>query len=176
METYALALSRPSQGVLAFLLVFIQEHYLAVLVGLITFSITTLIIHSRNAKLDHIPGPFLARYTNLYSLYKSWKSGQDTDFLHHLHRRYGDVVRTAPRMVSVADPEAVELIYGLKARLSKVNLIMNALKGSGARSLLVFRMQQSMLHFQLAVLKCLPQYVTLMSTCSTVELFNKLIH
>lgn len=119
METYNFSLFRLFQGAMTLLLVFIQEHYLAGLVGL-ACSITTLIVHSRNAKLDHIPGPFFARYTNLYSLYNSWRAGQDTDFLHYLHRKYGDVVRTAPRMVSVADPEAVELIYGLKARLSKV--------------------------------------------------------
>jgi hypothetical protein len=104
MKTYEFSLSVPPQGVMALLLEFIQGHYLAVLAGLIVCSITTLLVHSKHARFDHIPGPFLAKYTNLYSFYNLWKAGQDTDFLHHLHRKYGDVIRTAPRRSASLTP------------------------------------------------------------------------
>ena len=38
-----------------------------------------------------------------------------------LHRRYGPLVRIAPNEISVADPEAVKVIYGIKSGFTKTD-------------------------------------------------------
>ena len=38
-----------------------------------------------------------------------------------LHQKYGKVVRIGPNMVSVGDPEAVSVIYGMNPALEKVS-------------------------------------------------------
>ncbi len=80
-------------------------------------------IQSKAYRLDHIPGPFLSRYTDAYRAYMAWKySGQDVNLFMKIHSKYGDVVRVGPRSVSVLDPAAVPSIYGVKARFNKVRL------------------------------------------------------
>lgn len=84
---------------------------------------------SRNAKLSHIPGPWIARYTDAWALYNSWRilrarqaGGPRNDSPRHraLQKRYGDVVRVGPRSVLVYDARAVPVIYSLRSRLEKV--------------------------------------------------------
>ncbi len=84
-----------------------------------------LIVNSKKARLSHIPGPFLARYTNAWSLYIAWKCvnhANRTVVQQKLQARYGDVVRTGPRSVTVLDPAAVSVIYGVRSKLDKVGL------------------------------------------------------
>ena len=77
------------------------------------------IVDSYRAGLGHIPGPFLARFTDLYRLVATWRAGRMGDFLVPLHEKYGDVVRIGPRSVSVSDPLAIPTIYNTKSRLWK---------------------------------------------------------
>ena len=79
------------------------------------------VVRSKAARIDHIPGPFLARYTNVLRAYMAVKySGREVNLYMKLHRKYGDVVRVGPQTVSVLDPKAVSIIYNVKARLRKV--------------------------------------------------------
>lgn len=81
-------------------------------------------IKSKSYHLDHIPGPFLSRYTDAYRAYLAWKySGQDVNLFMKVHSTYGDVVRIGPRSVSVLDPASIPSIYGVKARFNKVSLL-----------------------------------------------------
>lgn len=71
--------------------------------------------------LREIPGPSIARYTRLWKLYSVWKGD------HHrteiaLHKKYGPLVRIGPNHVSVSDPSAVSIIYGLNRGFTKVSL------------------------------------------------------
>jgi cytochrome P450 len=63
-------------------------------------------------KLRHIPGPFLAKFTDLWR----WHSMNNTHFygptLMKLHERYGRLVRVGPNFVSVSDPAAIGTVYG----------------------------------------------------------------
>ena len=69
--------------------------------------------------LDDIPGPLVAGYTNLWRLYVA--RGRRPELEHiRLHEKYGNLVRLGPRVVSVADPEAIKVIYGLNAGFVKV--------------------------------------------------------
>jgi hypothetical protein len=84
-------------------------------------SVLYLIKHSRDAGLDHIPGPWLARYSNLHAWIEAQRwHGSDVCYLRRLHEKHGPVVRVAPRRVSVCDPDAIPTIYGMRASLDKV--------------------------------------------------------
>ncbi|KAF5861953.1 hypothetical protein ETB97_012276 [Aspergillus alliaceus] len=111
----------------------------------ITF-VVYLIIYSHTAGLHHIPGPFLARYTNLHAwLHAQWYWGTNVCYLRRLHSTYGDVVRVGPRRVSVSNPDAIQAIYGMKASLNKSELIRAAQPlGKGPENL--FSVRDSKIH------------------------------
>lgn len=97
------------------------------LAGLLMLALFAFLLYltysSHKAGLNHIPGPFLARYTNLHAWIKAQLNwGSNNCYLRELHQRYGDVVRVGPNRVSVSNPEAIPLIYGVKASLSKVRV------------------------------------------------------
>lgn len=96
---------------------------LVVVGGSLLSVLVFLVLDSRRAGLSHIPGPFLARYTDLWAVYNAWKgesaNGQIRVF-RDLQARYGNVIRTGPRSVSVLDPAAISVIYGVRSRLDKV--------------------------------------------------------
>jgi hypothetical protein len=99
----------------------ILAHYHYVILVLISTSIIIAVVRSRVARLEHIPGPFLAKYTDALRAYMAFKySGREVNLYMKLHRKYGQVVRIGPRSVSVLDPRAVPVIYNVKARLNKV--------------------------------------------------------
>ncbi|KAJ5690937.1 cytochrome P450 [Penicillium malachiteum] len=60
--------------------------------------------------LRHIPGPFLASLTNLQRVW--WvKTGRAHLYHQAIHKKYGDVVRIGPHMVSFSNPEAITTVY-----------------------------------------------------------------
>lgn len=80
------------------------------------------VLKSKQYKLDHIPGPFLAKYTDAWRAYKAWKFNHFKDGLNYqteLLGRYGDIVRIGPNTVLVLDPEAINSVLGFKERLEK---------------------------------------------------------
>ncbi|KAK8014360.1 hypothetical protein PG990_007656 [Apiospora arundinis] len=94
-----------------------------VVVGVILYHVKA----SHDAGLSHVPGPFLARYSNLHSWIEAQRwHGTNVCYLRRLHDQYGDVVRVSPRRVSVRDPDAIPVIYGMKASLDKSDLIRAA--------------------------------------------------
>lgn len=66
-----------------------------------------------------LPGPALAKVSNLWRLIEAWKGHQEL-VLQKLHREHGELVQVGPNVVSIADPDAIETIYGIKADLPKV--------------------------------------------------------
>src|SRR5271154_4420454 len=70
-------------------------------------------------RLRHIPGPWLAGWTNLPRLL--WVMGGKAHDVHiALHRKYGSVVRFGPNMISVQDPAEIGNIYGISRKFQKV--------------------------------------------------------
>ncbi|KAI0130268.1 cytochrome P450 [Xylariales sp. AK1849] len=93
---------------------------LSLIALLILGQVIHLIIHCHTSGLDGIPGPWLARYTNLHAWWNAQRTyGKDKCYLVGLHEKYGDVVRVAPRRLSIADPDAIPIIYGYKPTLNK---------------------------------------------------------
>ncbi|KAH9203683.1 cytochrome P450, partial [Leptodontidium sp. 2 PMI_412] len=68
--------------------------------------------------LAGVPGPLLAKVSRLWLLRNdfSWKGSEN---LHHMHQKYGPVVRIAPNEVSYDDLVAYNDIYGQKSRFLK---------------------------------------------------------
>lgn len=79
---------------------------------LFTFSILASLAYSAFfTPLRKVPGPLLARFTNLWI---AWKSGEGRSHLlwRELHAKYGALVRTGPKRVLFNDPELLATMYG----------------------------------------------------------------
>lgn len=86
----------------------------------ITLSLAVLSeVHTTGLK--EIPGPFFARFSNLWRLIETWR-GHYERTVQDLHRRHGNIVRIGPKIVSLTDPDVIESIYGVKADLPKVRV------------------------------------------------------
>lgn len=61
--------------------------------------------------LRKIPAPFPAQFSDLWLLYVV-RRGRRYEVVDQLHKKLGPVVRIQPNHVSVADDEAIQVIYG----------------------------------------------------------------
>ncbi|KAG6829974.1 hypothetical protein H0H92_002779 [Tricholoma furcatifolium] len=60
--------------------------------------------------LRSIPGPFLAKFSDLWLGIVS-AQGHRSEIVHKLHQKYGPVIRIAPNHISIADPDALQIVY-----------------------------------------------------------------
>ncbi|OOQ85668.1 cytochrome P450 oxidoreductase [Penicillium brasilianum] len=82
-------------------------------------ALLLLLLRNRFRKdLRDIPGPTLAKYTRLWKLHNIWK-GDHHNIAISLHRKHGDLVRIGPKHISVGDPKAIPIIYGLNKGFTK---------------------------------------------------------
>ena len=80
-----------------------------ILCALLLFLLYLFVIY---IQLSHVPGPFLASFTNLVRL--RWVLTRRAQHIHiDLHKKYGPLVRIGPNVVSVGDPAEIQQIYGL---------------------------------------------------------------
>ena len=70
--------------------------------------------------LRAIPGPTLAKLSDAW-LARVAASGHRSEEVHKLHEKYGPVVRIAPNHVSIADPDALQIIYAHGGQTLKSN-------------------------------------------------------
>lgn len=61
--------------------------------------------------LQGIPAPFPAQFTNLWLL-SVCRRGKRYLVVDEMHKRLGPVIRIQPNHVSIADDEAIQIIYG----------------------------------------------------------------
>lgn len=69
--------------------------------------------------LRTIPGPFVARFTDLWRAFYTYRGRVDATHV-ELHRRYGDAVRIGPNCVSISDPNLIRTIYSTRNPWKKV--------------------------------------------------------
>lgn len=70
--------------------------------------------------IKHIPGPFAAKFTNLWRLFDVW--GGRPDLTHVLlHEKHGSAVRVGPDLVSLSDPSLMHKIYDSRGKFQKVS-------------------------------------------------------
>ncbi|KAK4247369.1 cytochrome P450 [Corynascus novoguineensis] len=79
----------------------------------LTVVLTNLVWTKYRSGLRQIPGPFLASFSNLWKLRATWKQNMHRENV-RVHEDYGPIVRIGPNHVSVADPESMQTIYGVK--------------------------------------------------------------
>ncbi|OQO06296.1 Benzoate 4-monooxygenase [Cryoendolithus antarcticus] len=65
----------------------------------------------RNWSIQGIPGPFLAKFTNLWYMWEC-RHGRRYMTVYKAHEQYGKFVRITPNQVSIADPDAIPIVYG----------------------------------------------------------------
>ncbi|KAF1989634.1 cytochrome P450 3A3 [Aulographum hederae CBS 113979] len=70
-----------------------------------------LLPYIRNWTIKDIPGPSAAAFSNLWLLYQC-RQGRRYKAVDEAHKKYGPLVRIQPHHVSVADAEAIPVIYG----------------------------------------------------------------
>ncbi|KFY97968.1 hypothetical protein V498_01765 [Pseudogymnoascus sp. VKM F-4517 (FW-2822)] len=68
--------------------------------------------------LYRLPGPRLARYSNLWRL-QNGASRQAPRNFQSLHKTYGKIVRIRPKHVSISDPAMIPVIYGVSSKFVK---------------------------------------------------------
>ena len=97
-----------------------DENLLAKAIGLgaalvlLRFVITFFTSPNKN-----LPGPFLARFTDLWRFYDYWCCTQ-TNTHQTLHKKLGPAVRIGPNMVSLSDPELIKQVYSTRGDFLKV--------------------------------------------------------
>lgn len=77
-----------------------------------------LLRNRHHHNLQSLPGPFLYSITvlpRLWSVYQGKSHWDDLD----LHKKYGAIVRVAPNLVSIADPAALDMLYGISSKCFK---------------------------------------------------------
>lgn len=83
--------------------------------------VAKLLYNKFGTGLNHIPGPFLTGFTDIYRLFVVW--GRRPEKWHiALHEQYGDLVRIGPRTVICSSNKAAKKIYALNAGFVKVFL------------------------------------------------------
>ncbi|KAI0418848.1 cytochrome P450 [Xylaria grammica] len=75
---------------------------------LLAFSVSVYRLYAH--PLRKVPGPFLARITELWRTVHYFRGTWFDDIL-ELHRKYGPVVRISPNEVSVVSPDLTKLVY-----------------------------------------------------------------
>ena len=84
-------------------------------VSLLSYLVFTY-LHS---PLKAIPGPFWAKFTDLWRVY-SWWTGHTHLNQIELHRKLGTAVRMGPNFVSLSDPNTIKTVYSTKSSWKKV--------------------------------------------------------
>jgi hypothetical protein len=71
------------------------------------------------AGVRKVPGPFLAKLTNLFRTYDVSKGANHASLIAY-HEKYGDNVRLGPRVVSIRNQADLNQVYSVRNGLPKV--------------------------------------------------------
>lgn len=87
--------------------------FFGTLASLILSAVVYCLISSirQNSKIGDIPGPSLAAFSNLWLMYQC-RRGRRYLAVDAAHKKYGKFVRIQPNHVSIADADAISIIYG----------------------------------------------------------------
>jgi hypothetical protein len=93
----------------------------ALSLGAIVLAIHALVTYLRSP-LKNIPGPFLARFSNVWRLFSHYNQTH-IDTQRALHKKHGDFVRLGPNTVSIADASLLKTIYSTRGTFKKVSTL-----------------------------------------------------
>lgn len=98
-----------------------RDNLAIVAVAVIAALLGRLLYNRYERGLNKIPGPFLASLSDLWLFIHYMRRRGLTEY--NLHQAYkSPILRLGPRTVSVADAEAIRVIYGWKPVFRKVSL------------------------------------------------------
>ncbi|KAF2017338.1 benzoate 4-monooxygenase cytochrome-like protein P450, partial [Aaosphaeria arxii CBS 175.79] len=83
--------------------------------------VTVIIYRIRLHPLSKYPGPYLARFTDWYSVYHCALGDRHIDF-YRLHQRYGPIVRYGPHRISINTNTALRDVYHVRANVQRSTL------------------------------------------------------
>jgi hypothetical protein len=87
--------------------------------SIVFIAISSLVWRYLKSPIKSIPGPFVAKFTNLWRFFDTY-SGRPELTQKILHERYGSAVRLGPNVVSINDPTVLHTIYSTKGEFLKV--------------------------------------------------------
>lgn len=83
------------------------------LVGTLFALVIYLVGSYVGSPLRKYPGPFLAKFTNFWRLYRTSRGSFHKD-LEQLHKKYGPVVRVGPNVLDVDYPDLIKTVFNTK--------------------------------------------------------------
>lgn len=83
----------------------------ALIVG-VTLVVARFLYSYVTSPLKALPGPFVAKFTDLWRFYDYWCCTQIKSH-QTLHKKHGPAVRIGPNMVSLSDPELLKQVMPL---------------------------------------------------------------
>ncbi|KAF9510929.1 hypothetical protein BS47DRAFT_1471747 [Hydnum rufescens UP504] len=98
--------------------VFSESNPIFILLGACCFVVICHVVpylrdpfdYRRGRTGSEIPGPLIAKLSDIW-LSRKAVLGDRSGEVHKLHQKYGKVVRIAPNHISIADPDALQIIY-----------------------------------------------------------------
>lgn len=87
--------------------------------ALLVYGFITSLYSVLRPDLRHIPGPFWAKVTRLWTVNIVRDGNGPSEFL-SLHEKYGKFVRIGPNHISVSDSSVIPTIYGINTPFIKV--------------------------------------------------------
>ncbi|KAK1992154.1 cytochrome P450 [Colletotrichum falcatum] len=114
------------------------------IVGLIC---TFYLVRPFLSPLRSVPGPFLARYTDAWFVWRVHKGHAEKDFM-ALHKQHGPVVRYGPDRYSIKDLQASKIIYGHGSAFIKSSLY-RSYSPPGEQDWNMFAVENPKVHSQL---------------------------
>ena len=87
-------------------------------IGLGLLVVNHVVAYLRSPLKD-VPGPFLAKFTNVWRLVDHYKATQ-INTQQRLHEELGPAVRIGPNFVSLSDPTLLKTVYSTRGEYLKV--------------------------------------------------------
>ncbi|EMD32543.1 hypothetical protein CERSUDRAFT_118598 [Gelatoporia subvermispora B] len=100
--------SRETYTFSGFVSILLPLLFLCLSITLLLFPCVTYLLDFYG--LRSYPGPFLAKFTDLWLAYKVWEGNRSPD-IHLLHKKHGPFMRIGPNHISVVSPAAISTIY-----------------------------------------------------------------
>ncbi|KAF4767582.1 hypothetical protein HAV15_009338 [Penicillium sp. str.  len=93
----------------------LKAHWILVLLSTV---IAHLVYNYTKGELWRIPGPWLRGVSSLPRILSVYNNNSHDEDI-KLHRKYGNIVRLAPNLLSIADPTEINQLYGIGMKFYK---------------------------------------------------------
>ena len=87
-----------------------QQVGIQLAVGFAILFVTKILWELSFSSLSAFPGPFAAKFTNIWRALAVFRGDVDKTNL-RLHRQHGSAVRFGPNCISLSDPDLIRAVY-----------------------------------------------------------------